>query len=78
MNVTKNKIIKKIYTISIWGQYQVEDTIEAKSSKEAQALAEKKYFDGFYENSKSKKITKPRIYERHILKTIEYTGENNG
>ena len=74
MNVTKNKIIKKTYRILVCGQFRVEDLIEAKSSKEAQALAEKKYYDGFYE-TKTKEILYPKIYERQIIKTTEYIGE---
>lgn len=71
MNTTKKRKITKIYKILILGEYRVTDVIEAKSSKEAQSIAEKKYYDGIYE-SFEKEIRSPRIYERHITKTVEY------
>ena len=74
MNVTKNKIITKTYRILICGQFTTEDLIEAKSSKEAQLMAEKKYYEGFYE-TKEKEIRSPRIYEREIIKTTKYLGK---
>jgi hypothetical protein len=72
MNTTKNKKITKTYKILVVGQYRVTDVIEAKSSKEAQAIAEKNYLNGNYENFKDKEILSPRIYERFITKTVEY------